>query len=236
MLTGHTDGVTALAVLPDGRALSGSWDGTLRLWDLASGESRVLTGHTDGVTALAVLPDGRALSGSEDGTLRLWDLASGESRVLDGPHGRGHGAGGAARRPRPLRLFGRHPAAVGSRRAAKAACSRATRAGSRRWRCCPTAAPSPALRTAPCGCGISASGESRVLAGHTGGVTALAVLPDGRALSGSEDWSVIVWDVARGAPIAAFVGDAAITCVAATPTHIIAGAANGAVHLLRLRP
>jgi hypothetical protein len=31
-----------------------------------------------------------------------------------------------------------------------------------------------------------------------------------------------------------FGGDAAITCVAATPTHFLAGSANGAVHLLRL--
>ena len=63
---------------------SGSWDRTLRLWDLASGESRVLTGHTDRITALAVLPDGRALSGSSDRTMRLWDLKSGESRVFEG--------------------------------------------------------------------------------------------------------------------------------------------------------
>ncbi len=41
-------------------------DGTLRLWDLETGESlRTLEGHTDWVTAVAVLADGRrALSGS----------------------------------------------------------------------------------------------------------------------------------------------------------------------------
>jgi WD40 repeat protein len=37
-LEGHTDGVSAVAVLADGhRALSGSDDGTLRLWDLETG-------------------------------------------------------------------------------------------------------------------------------------------------------------------------------------------------------
>ena len=70
-----------MAVLADGsRALSGSCDNTLRLWDLATGETlRTLEGHTDWVTAVAVLADGsRALSGSDDNTLRLWDLATGE--------------------------------------------------------------------------------------------------------------------------------------------------------------
>jgi WD40 repeat protein len=71
----HTDKVMALAVLPDGRALSGSDDRTLRLWDLRSGESRVLTSHTDWVRALAVLPDGRALSGSQDWGAIVWDVA-----------------------------------------------------------------------------------------------------------------------------------------------------------------
>ena len=61
----------ALAVLPDSPALSRSKDGTLRLWDLASGDSRVLTGHT----LLAVLPDGHALSASGDWSVIVWDLA-----------------------------------------------------------------------------------------------------------------------------------------------------------------
>jgi WD40 repeat protein len=74
--------VSAVAFLPDGRhALSGSYDSTLRLWDLATGGTlRTLEGHSSGVNAVAMLADGtRALSGSDDKTLRLWDLASGES-------------------------------------------------------------------------------------------------------------------------------------------------------------
>jgi WD40 repeat protein len=68
-------------VTADGsRALSGSTDNTLRLWDLATGETlRILEGHTNYVGALAIGVNGnRALSGSKDHTLRLWDLANGE--------------------------------------------------------------------------------------------------------------------------------------------------------------
>ena len=79
---------TALAVLADGRrALSGSGDRTLRLWDLETGaELRRFEGHEGRVSSVTLLPDGRrALSGSDDETLRLWDLETGaELRRFEG--------------------------------------------------------------------------------------------------------------------------------------------------------
>ena len=108
-LEGHTDAVSAVAVLPDGRrALSGSDDNTLRLWDLASGETlRTLEGHTARVSAVAVLPDGsRALSGSVGQHAAA--VGSGDRREPAHPR-RAHllgqrGGGAGRRRPRPLRL------------------------------------------------------------------------------------------------------------------------------------
>ena len=46
---------------PDGkRAVSGSDDKTLKVWDLESGrELRTLEGHADWVKAVAVTPDGK---------------------------------------------------------------------------------------------------------------------------------------------------------------------------------
>jgi WD40 repeat protein len=77
-----------VAFSPDGKlALSGSWDKTLKLWDVSSGrEIRSLTGHSEPVTAVAFSPDGKlALSGSSDDTLKLWDISSGrEIRSLTG--------------------------------------------------------------------------------------------------------------------------------------------------------
>jgi WD40 repeat protein len=87
-LVGHTDWVNSCAFGPDGKlALSASDDRTLRLWDIATGQTvRVLKGHTSRVEACAFNPDGKlALSASDDRTLRLWDIATGQTvRVLKG--------------------------------------------------------------------------------------------------------------------------------------------------------
>ena len=70
----------AVASSADGpRALSGSRDKTIRLWDLRSGDTiRVIEGHEDTVRAVCYSGDGRwALSGGEDRTVRLWEIATG---------------------------------------------------------------------------------------------------------------------------------------------------------------
>lgn len=65
--------VIHIVALPGDRALSASSDSTLRLWDLASGETlHVLEGHSDSINHVAALPGERALSASDDNTLRLW--------------------------------------------------------------------------------------------------------------------------------------------------------------------
>ena len=82
-LEGHTDQVLALTVGADGaRAVSGSMDQSLRVWDLTRRQGiAVLTGHQGPVTGVAVTRDGRfATSGSWDRTVRVWDLASGRAR------------------------------------------------------------------------------------------------------------------------------------------------------------
>ncbi|MDW8071839.1 MAG: zinc-ribbon domain-containing protein [Anaerolineae bacterium] len=72
--------VLSVAFAPDGKTLaSGLQDGTIRLWEVASGrELSTLCGHTEAVQSVAFAPDSRLLaSGSWDGTVRLWEVASG---------------------------------------------------------------------------------------------------------------------------------------------------------------
>ena len=87
-LEGHAGVVESVSVMPDGRrAVSGSGDKTLRVWDLETGAClRPLEGHGDRVLCVSVTPDGRrAVSGSGDKTLRVWDLESGQClRTLTG--------------------------------------------------------------------------------------------------------------------------------------------------------
>ncbi|MBM3495619.1 MAG: WD40 repeat domain-containing protein, partial [Armatimonadetes bacterium] len=90
-LEGHTGRVMSVALTADGkRAVSGSDDNTLRVWDLETGKTlRTLEGHTGWVMSVALTADGkRAVSGSDDKTLRVWDMETGKSlRTLEGHTG-----------------------------------------------------------------------------------------------------------------------------------------------------
>jgi guanine nucleotide-binding protein subunit beta-2-like 1 protein len=75
-MTGHSNFVEDVVVSSDGQfALSGSWDNTLRLWDLASGQTtRTFVGHTADVLSVAFSVDNRQIvSGSRDRSIKLWN-------------------------------------------------------------------------------------------------------------------------------------------------------------------
>ncbi|EUB61302.1 F-box/WD repeat-containing protein [Echinococcus granulosus] len=69
------DGTTASSDLADStKAISGSYDCTIRLWDLASSSQKaIFRGHTAGVVCLTY-DDSLLYSGSLDNTVRIWSL------------------------------------------------------------------------------------------------------------------------------------------------------------------
>src|SRR5260221_274301 len=87
-LKGHSAMVNGLAFTPDSRSLlSGSDDGTLRLWDVERGESlRVMEGYTASLYDIAWSPDGTQLvSSGMDTLVTIWEVAGGTPpRVLRG--------------------------------------------------------------------------------------------------------------------------------------------------------
>ncbi|KAK7040841.1 SCF ubiquitin ligase complex subunit cdc4 [Paramarasmius palmivorus] len=85
-LEGHDHAVRALAAR--GRTLvSGSYDCTVRVWDIVEGVCRwVLVGHTQKVYSVVLDPArNQTMSGSMDGTVRIWSTSLGTClHVLNG--------------------------------------------------------------------------------------------------------------------------------------------------------
>ena len=74
-LGGHIYYVNSVAFNPDGMLASGSWDRTIKLWDISTMTCvKTLEGHTDYVSSVAFNGAGMLASGSYDKTIKHWDI------------------------------------------------------------------------------------------------------------------------------------------------------------------
>ena len=85
ILSGHTRSVWSLTFSLDGTLLvSGSSDGTIKLWDVQTGAVvKTFCGHTDRVTSVSISSDNAMIaSGSKDKAVCLWNIETGDCLVV----------------------------------------------------------------------------------------------------------------------------------------------------------
>ncbi|NLE54811.1 MAG: TIR domain-containing protein [Lentisphaerae bacterium] len=241
-LEGHYDYVNSVSVSPDGRrAVSGSDDHAVRIWDLETGAYlHTLEGHEKPVSCVSVSPDGRfAVSGSYDRAVGVWDLETGAClRWLRGysdvvwsvsvsPDGRRIVSGSYDQTVRVwdletgecLRSLEGHSGGIGSvsvspdgRRVISGSADHTIRV----WD----------LETGTC---------LHTLEGHSGYVYSVSVSPDGRrAVSGSEDKTVRVWDLETGQCLAVYHAGADVdsAAISSNGSRIVCGTSDGQMHFL----
>ena len=83
ILREHKGRITRTLFTPDGKKLvSGSADGTMRFWDLETGELITTLKEYDPDSPIAFSPDGQTFaSGGENAKILLWDLSTGKLKT-----------------------------------------------------------------------------------------------------------------------------------------------------------
>jgi WD40 repeat protein len=206
-LSGHGAKINELAVLPSGHIVSASEDSTLRIWDAGSGRSLATLDCPAGpVSGVAVTSDGHIVSSSSDGSVCVWKVSISESLVkTTHTHRYRNGGRGAIVTPfsdgavaliltdgriRVLNIES------GEQREARVHAGRGIRIAK-------------ALSGGRLAL-VTSGGSNMVIVslgrvpslqefeGHSGSITGIAELPDGRAITVSSDRTLRVWDVHSG--------------------------------------
>jgi WD40 repeat protein len=85
---GHTEWVTCVKILPDGRIASGGMDSKICIWEAVGVKCKYLTDHSGSISSIKCDDKGILLSSSYDSSIRIYDLNSSNSSLglLNGVH------------------------------------------------------------------------------------------------------------------------------------------------------
>jgi WD40 repeat protein len=221
VLRGPRTAIDALAFHPDARRVIAGARNDLWIWDLSpkdpSSSPIVLKGHESVITAIAISTDGRRLvSASMDKTARVWDLNA-DDPAASAVVLRGH--------EEYLNCLAISP---DGRWLATGSDDHTVRL----WEL--------GVETHEVIANLAAS--RRILRGHLGKITSMALSPDGkRLMTGSNDRTARVWDLSTpdpaATPVVLYGHEGAITSVAFSPDGnlVLTGSMDGTARLWDLR-
>ncbi len=221
----HMGWVNAIVMMPDGkRMISGSWDKTLKIWDIQAGKVlRILYGHTDQVTSVALMSDGkRVISASLDNTLKIWNIETGKLiKTLNDHNGSVQAVAVFQDGKRVISASSDNTLKIWDIKTGNVLKTLKGHTGSVEA----VAVLQDGKRV------ISASVDNTLkiwdtetgkilntLGGHTNKVTALSVMPDGkRVISGSWDETLKIWDIDTGNTLNTLHSIKSVTAIAIIP-------------------
>lgn len=238
ILAGHTQIVRSIVITRDGRrAVSGSDDGTVRVWDLLDGRqlSSFREDGAGGVAAVALTPDERGIVAAEGDRaagfvtltlpayhIRLWDIDSGTLVRKFGKRESAFEQVAVAADGRTVISTDLERAMLWNLETGEELRDLVGYSGGNGLACSPdgklvvTGGRDHALHL----WNVATGTRERRLEGHDFYVRALAFSADGRRIISTDagDFSVRLWDVASGKELQRFVaGPNAPTCVALSP-------------------